>query len=225
MMRKAYTFDDVALVPQFNNVPSRTEPSMDSWLTKTLKMGCPLIASNMDSVICEELADILLSYGSIPIYHRFTSLEKQIQWVEKYKEKTFISCGIQKLDDTFTLLEKGAAGVCVDVAHGHSDRMMNFISEIKKRFPQKQVIALQFFNASCSSIRHAAADSSQELIDELCTRTGNRRPEIDTFSYSLVLQAAVIIILEIFAGLSSIFCFQSRFSFGRGSLKSCTFFC
>ena len=24
--RKAYTFDDIALVPQFNNIPSRTEP-------------------------------------------------------------------------------------------------------------------------------------------------------------------------------------------------------
>ena len=33
-MRHALTYDDVALVPQFNNIPSRTEPSLESWLTK-----------------------------------------------------------------------------------------------------------------------------------------------------------------------------------------------
>ncbi len=140
-MKEAFTFDDVALVPQFNNVPSRTEPSLESWLTKTRKVECPLLASNMDSVIGEELADILLSYGSLPIYHRFTGQEKQLKWVEKYGNNTFVSSGIQKLDDAFALLEKGAAGICVDVAHGHSDRMMKYISEIKKRYPNKEVIA------------------------------------------------------------------------------------
>jgi IMP dehydrogenase len=140
-MKEAFTFDDVALVPQFNNVPSRTEPSLETWLTRTRKIGCPLLASNMDSVISEELAEILLGFDSVPIYHRFTSFENQLKWVEKYGEKTFVSCGIQKLDDLFALLDKGAAGVCVDVAHGHSERMMRHISEIKKRFPHKEVIA------------------------------------------------------------------------------------
>lgn len=68
MLRRGYTFDDVALVPQFNNVPSRTEPSLESWLTKDRKIQIPLIASNMDSVIGEELAHILLENGSMPIF-------------------------------------------------------------------------------------------------------------------------------------------------------------
>ncbi len=85
--RKAYTFDDVALVPQFNNVPSRTEPSLETWLTKNRKMHIPIICSNMDTAISEELAEILLEYGSIPIFHRFTNLEAQEKWVKKYKDK------------------------------------------------------------------------------------------------------------------------------------------
>ena len=140
-MREAFTYDDVALVPQFNNIPSRTEPSLESWLTKQLKIGIPILAANMDTVIGEPLADLLISSGSIPIFHRFTTLEEQIKWVKKYEKNTFISCGIGKLDETRTLFDLGAAGVCVDVAHGHSDRMFRFIQELKRTHPDHQIIA------------------------------------------------------------------------------------
>ena len=55
----------------------------------------------------------------------------------------FISCGIQmqKLDEVRKLLDQGAGGICVDVAHGHSDRMFRLIEEIKKKHPDKDVIA------------------------------------------------------------------------------------
>ena len=134
-MRHAFTYDDVALVPQFNNIPSRTEPSLETWLTKSLKIGIPLIAANMDTVIGEPLADILLDQGSIPIFHRFTPMEVQRKWVRRYEGKTFVSCGIQKLDETRELLDLGALGVCIDVAHGHSDRMLRHIGELKKTHP------------------------------------------------------------------------------------------
>jgi IMP dehydrogenase len=142
-MKRAYAFDDVALVPQFNNIPSRTEPSLETWLTRDRKIQIPLLASNMDTVIGEGLANILLENGSIPIFHRFTDFETQGKWVEKFPGKTFISCGIQSnhIEEIFKLLEKGALGVCVDVAHGHSNRMFRMIEQIKKAFPDKDVIA------------------------------------------------------------------------------------
>lgn len=142
-MKKGYTFDDIALVPQFNNVPSRTEPNVETWLTKNLKIKMPLVASNMDSVISEELADVLIEQGSIPIFHRFTSFEDQKKWVHRYRDKTFISCGIQttSLESIRELLDAGALGVCIDVAHGHSDRMFKMIGDIKAKHPEKEVIA------------------------------------------------------------------------------------
>lgn len=142
-MKRSYTFDDVALVPQFNNIPSRTEPNMESWLTKDRKISIPLLASNMDSVIGEELAEVLLHHGTIPIYHRFTDFKTQVKWVEKFQNKTFISCGIHhsKLEETRQLLDLGAIGVCIDVAHGHSDRMFRLIEDLKKTHPEKTVIA------------------------------------------------------------------------------------
>lgn len=143
MLRRAYTFDEVALVPQFNNIPSRTEPSLETWLTKDRKIQMPLLAANMDSVISEELADVLLANGSIPIFHRFTDFETQAKWVKKYQDRVFISCGIQThtFDEIHRLLDMGALGVCIDVAHGHSNRMFDTIEEIKKKHPTKDVIA------------------------------------------------------------------------------------
>lgn len=140
-IRLAFTFDDVALVPQFNNVPSRTEPDLVTWLTKNRKMDIPVLCANMDTAIGEELAEVLLRYGSLPIYHRFTDMEKQKEWVKKYGSRTYISCGIHKIEEPRALLDLGAAGVCIDVAHGHSDRMFKFIEELKKSHPDKEVIA------------------------------------------------------------------------------------
>ncbi|HRW58177.1 MAG TPA: guanosine monophosphate reductase [Chlamydiales bacterium] len=140
-MREAYTYDDVALVPQYNNIPSRTEPKLDTWLTKNTKIEMPLLAANMDTVISEELADILIENGGIPIYHRFTSFENQRKWVKKYKNKTFISCGILNIEEVMELLSLGASGVCIDVAHGHCDRMVHFIRTLKAKHPNKDVIA------------------------------------------------------------------------------------
>ncbi len=140
-MKKAYTYDDVALVPQFNNVPSRTEPDLTTWLTRDLQIKIPILAANMDTVIGDELADILIEEGSVPIFHRFKPFDEQKKWVMKYGNQMFISCGIQKLKEAQELLDLGARGVCIDVAHGHSEKMIHFIRDIKKTHPKADVIA------------------------------------------------------------------------------------
>jgi len=142
-MKEGYTFDDVALIPQFNNIPSRTEPSLESWLTRKVKIKMPLIAANMDCVISDKLAEILIQNGSIPIFHRFTTLENKKKYVKKFRNQIFISCGIKKetLNETRELLDLGALGVCIDVAHGHSDMMMHYIEELKKKHREKEIIA------------------------------------------------------------------------------------
>ena len=141
---RGYTFDDVCLVPQFNNVPSRTEPSLESWLTKNRKVGIPLLCSNMDTAISYDLAEVLVKAGSVPIYHRFTAdSDDQRVWVKKWKSQTFVSCGVREdqLELVSELFDLGAAGVCVDVAHGHSEQMLRFVEKLKKAHADKEVIA------------------------------------------------------------------------------------
>ena len=140
-MRRAYTFDEVALVPQFNNIPSRTEPDLETWLTRNRKVAIPLVAANMDSVIGPELAEILVDNGTVPIFHRFTDLGCQRRWVERFGDRTIISSGLKGIDRIRELLELGAAGACIDVAHGHSETMMDFVESLKSSHPGKEVIA------------------------------------------------------------------------------------
>lgn len=141
-MKKAYTFDDVALVPQYNNVPSRTEPSLETWLTKNRKMGMPLLAANMDSVISEDLARVLIAEGSFPIFHRFLPFQQQYDLTTRFKGQCYISCGVnESLKNVLKLLEAGAVGVCIDIAHGHSEQMFLFIQNIKRENPQIEIIA------------------------------------------------------------------------------------
>jgi len=140
-MKLALTFDDVALVPQYNNIPSRTEPDLSTWLTKDIKVGMPLVPANMDSVISPELASIIIKNGGIPIFHRFTKIQEQIEWVKRFDMNAFVSCGLSETSELFTILDQDPGGVCIDVAHGHSDRMFNMIKLIKKQYPELQVIA------------------------------------------------------------------------------------
>jgi IMP dehydrogenase len=141
MFNKAFTFDDVALVPQFNNIPSRTEPNLETWLTRTHKMKIPIICSNMDTVINEDMADIMLENGSMPLFHRFADIAKQKKWAEKYGKDIFLSCGIKNIEETYSLLDSEVRGVCIDVAHGHSDKMIHYIEKLKKKYPGKEIIA------------------------------------------------------------------------------------
>jgi len=140
-MRQALTFDDVALVPRYNNVESRTAPDLHTWLTKGLRVGNPLVPANMDTVIGPDLAQVVIANGGIPIFHRFTDLETQSGWVKKFEGRVILSCGIGKFDEVDKLADLGPVGLCIDVAHGHSDRMVCLVEYIKKTYPSMEVIA------------------------------------------------------------------------------------
>jgi len=160
-MNRALTFDDVALVPQYNNIESRTEPTLDSWLTKKIKISIPIVAANMDTVIGDKLADVMVSYGSLPIFHRFCDIKQQEFWATEYSQ-CFLSFGLG-YDD----LEKAnsfgkVVNVCFDVAHGHCEKMVYAIRQFKIMNPDSQVIAgnvctaqavMDLYNAGADAVK------------------------------------------------------------------------
>eukprot|EP00300_Choanocystis_sp_HF-7_P033882 c46318_g1_i1.p2 GENE.c46318_g1_i1~~c46318_g1_i1.p2 ORF type:complete len:436 (+),score=88.32 c46318_g1_i1:24-1310(+) len=136
-----YTFDDVALVPKYNNIQSRLEPKLETWLTRKTKIGMPLMPANMDTVMGERLARVIVANGGMPIFHRFASQEKQLEWVKEFSGKCYISAGLQEFAKLGPLLAAGARGVCIDIAHGHSNVMIDFIKAIRKDYPTTEIIA------------------------------------------------------------------------------------
>ena len=94
-LRKAYTFDDVALVPKYNNVPSRTEPSLKTWFTRDMEMDIPIIPANMDTVVSEALAKVISANGGKTIMHRFCSYEDKLKWCVS-QPWPIMSCGVKQ---------------------------------------------------------------------------------------------------------------------------------
>jgi len=142
-MKQGLTFDDVALVPVFNNVESRTEPCVATQLTRGCGMSIPIVASNMDTVIGPALAKVLMEVGSVPIFHRFTTFEQKVQWINDFPT-SFLSSGIRTGDviELEKILEETSlAGVCFDIAHGHDARLLDIVSSLKYKYPELEVIA------------------------------------------------------------------------------------
>lgn len=142
-IRKSYTFDDLTLVPKYSNIPTRTEPVLDTWITKNTKTKIPLIPANMDTVISPEMARVIIELGGFPIMHRFAPIGTQMEWVKEFKDNCYVSCGVgdDSVADAIILLRLGARGVCIDIAHGHSQVMIDTIRKIKQSVDGKEVIA------------------------------------------------------------------------------------
>jgi IMP dehydrogenase len=114
---------------------------MSTRLTKNIQVDMPLVPANMDSVIGPDLARVVVSNGGIPIFHRFTDFKTQQDWVREFDGKVFLSCGVGKFDEISDLISLGPLGLCIDVAHGHSDRMVDLVKRIKDTYPRLEVIA------------------------------------------------------------------------------------
>lgn len=148
-MFRALTLDDVALVPQCSDIESRRDPSLITHITKDRSITMPIVNSPMDTVIGPEMAKELWRSGGIPILHRFY---KDVNAIGAELEKigcpvpVYISCGLlgwSELSDLSRIitLRDNVIGFNVDVAHGHSRRMIDSIGKLKHAFPNHEVIA------------------------------------------------------------------------------------
>lgn len=82
--KKAYTFDDILLVPQRSSVlPKETDVSTD--LTDKIKLNIPLISAGMDTVTEARMAIAVAREGGVGIIHKNMSCEKQAEEVDKVK--------------------------------------------------------------------------------------------------------------------------------------------
>ncbi|WP_292460790.1 IMP dehydrogenase [Methanothermococcus sp.] len=82
--KKAYTFDDVLLVPNASYVePKDTDISTD---IAGLKLNIPIISAAMDTVSEKEMAIALARKGGIGVIHRNMTIEEQVNQVMAVKK-------------------------------------------------------------------------------------------------------------------------------------------
>jgi IMP dehydrogenase len=84
LVRKAYTFDDVLLLPAHSIVLPR-EVSLKTQITRRITLNAPLVSAAMDTVTESRLAIALAQAGGLGIIHKNMSSSQQADEVRKVK--------------------------------------------------------------------------------------------------------------------------------------------
>ncbi|EHG5957178.1 GMP reductase [Enterococcus faecalis] len=143
---KVFDYEDVQLIPNKCIVNSRSECDTTETLGKhSFKM--PVVPANMQTIIDETIAETLAENGYFYIMHRFDE-EARVPFIKKMQQKgliTSISVGVKEGEYAFveTLAREGLVPdyVTIDIAHGHSNAVINMIQHLKKSLPETFVIA------------------------------------------------------------------------------------
>jgi len=137
VIKDSFTFDDVTLVPQYSSVlPSETITATK--LSNNLNLQIPLMSSAMDTVTESKMAIAISKSGGIGIIHRNLSIEKQVIEVQKVKKSNCLvgaAIGVnpKDLERAEELSKVKTDLIVIDTAHGHTQKVLNMISKIKKK--------------------------------------------------------------------------------------------
>ena len=145
-IRTGLSYGDVLLVPQRSPVDSRNDIDISTQLTPGLVLANPLVSAAMDTVTEAELAIALGEAGGIGTVHRFLTVAEQAAEVARVVEAGLpvtAAVGINEdhLGRTGALVEAGVDAVVVDVAHGHMERTLDAVADIRAAYPDLDIVA------------------------------------------------------------------------------------
>ncbi|MPM45170.1 Inosine-5'-monophosphate dehydrogenase [bioreactor metagenome] len=86
ILKQAYTFDDVLLVPNKSDVLPK-DVKLVTNLTKKIKLNLPLISAGMDTVTEAKMAIAMAREGGIGVIHKNMSIEAQASEVDRVKRQ------------------------------------------------------------------------------------------------------------------------------------------
>ncbi|WP_333474057.1 GMP reductase [Psychrobacillus psychrodurans] len=145
-MDNVFDYEDIQLIPAKCVVNSRSE--CDTTVTlggHTFKL--PVVPANMQTIIDENIANYLAEKGYFYIMHRFEP-QKRIAFIKSMQSRGLIasiSVGVKEEEYAFVeqLVEENLIPefITIDIAHGHSNAVIDMIKHLKKHLPQSFVIA------------------------------------------------------------------------------------
>ena len=83
-LKEGLTFDDVLLIPAKSDVTPNLV-SLETQLTKSIKLNIPMMSAAMDTVTESRLAIAMAREGGVGVIHKNMPIEKQMDEVEKVK--------------------------------------------------------------------------------------------------------------------------------------------
>ena len=83
-LKEGLTFDDVLLIPAKSDVTPNMV-SLETHLTKSIKLNIPMMSAAMDTVTESRLAIAMAREGGVGVIHKNMPIEKQVDEVERVK--------------------------------------------------------------------------------------------------------------------------------------------
>jgi len=143
-IKEALTFDDVTLAPNYSEIlPSETNTFTK--LSNNLTLKIPLISSAMDTVTEGRMAATIAEKGGIGVIHRNLSIKKQIDEIQKVKNKKLlvgaaVGASLDEHKRAERLLKENIDLIVVDTAHGHTKKVSDIIKKVVKIKPKKTTL-------------------------------------------------------------------------------------
>lgn len=193
-IHKGYAYDDVLLVPKLSKVSSRKDVSTSIDLGKGIQLSIPIISANMKTVTGPSLASKLSSFGGMPVLHRFDTVENLISnfklSVAGSTKPSLIAVSVGIKEDDYNLakafVDEGCRIICIDVAHGHHERVGNFVRKLRLSTNLHEVLIMAG-NVATSYGAKYLYDAGADIIkigigpSSVCTtrtQTGNGYPQL-----------------------------------------------
>jgi len=120
---KAFTYDDILMVPSYNHWESRKVVDISMRCKKgKLSLDLPIMTANMDTITEADMANYIGAKGGIGVLHRYLSIENNVRMFKDCRYPVFVSvgCGTDDLERAEALRDAGAGLFCIDVAHAHA---------------------------------------------------------------------------------------------------------
>ncbi len=143
---KVFDYEDIQLIPNKCIVNSRSECDTTVTLGKH-SFRMPVVPANMQTIVDEKIATFLAENNYFYIMHRFDEAGR-IPFIRKMQAQNLIaSISVGVKEGEYAFVEELAAQnlvpdyITIDIAHGHSNSVINMIQHIKKHLPDTFVIA------------------------------------------------------------------------------------
>ncbi|KQA22737.1 guanosine 5'-monophosphate oxidoreductase [Vibrio metoecus] len=146
-------FKDVLFRPKRSTLKSRSQVNLTREFTFKHSgrqwSGVPVIAANMDSVGSFAMAKALAEHGVITAVHKHYTVADWAEFVKSADKATLnnvmVSTGtseadFQKTKDVMALSDE-LIFICVDIANGYSEHLVEYVQRVRAAFPDKVISA------------------------------------------------------------------------------------
>ncbi|MDE8312501.1 IMP dehydrogenase [Erysipelothrix rhusiopathiae] len=159
VIKEAYTFDDLLLVPAKSEVvPAQVK--LQTRLTDKITLNIPIVSAAMDTVTEDAMAIMLAKLGGMGFVHKNMPVEAQAAMIKAVKETEVessfedanidpqgrlrvgaaVGVGESSLERVRALVDAGVDIVAVDSAHGHSQGVIDKVRMIRAEFPELDIV-------------------------------------------------------------------------------------